>query len=222
MKTKLPDRTSEADFLSWPESMSKIELLDGDVVASPAPRYGHQEILRRMVLALGNWALGRRVTVGLSPCDIRFGPGRILQPDAFVVLDRIPLATTGPLTRIPEICIEILSRDATYDRTTKRLVYAAAGVREFWAVDLAGTIERWTGEGLVEAETITDVLVTPLLDGFELDVPAFFAEARVASGANRGGNAMTIARVVGATDWPGWHEPAMAALNACSRRPRRT
>ena len=177
MKMKLPDRTSEADFLSWPESMSKLELLDGDVIASPAPRYGHQEVLRRIVLALDLWARGRGVTVGLSPCDIRFRPGRILQPDAFVILDRIPLATTGPLARIPELCIEVLSRDATYDRVTKRLVYAAAGVREFWAVDLAGHVERWTGEGLVEAETITDVLRTPILDGFELDVPALFAEA---------------------------------------------
>ena len=176
MKTRLPTLVTEAEFLSWPEGMNKVELLDGTVVRSPAPRYGHQEILRRLVVALSLWSDGRDVTVGQSPCDIRFGRDRVLQPDAFVILGRIPLATTGPLTRIPELCIEVLSQDSSYDRVTKRLVYAASGVREFWAVDPGGCLERWIGEGIVRCEGITDVLRTPLLEGLEVDVPSLFAE----------------------------------------------
>ena len=176
MRAKPPTLVSEEEFLSWPEGTNKIELLDGLVVRSPAPRYGHQEVLVRLVEGLRYWARGRRVTVGQSPCDIRFGPDRVLQPDAFVIFDRIPLATTGPLVHIPEICIEVLSQDPAYDRVTKRLVYASSGVREFWAVDVAGSVERWTGEGLADCETITELLSTPLLPGFALDVAALVAE----------------------------------------------
>src|SRR5438093_12956488 len=70
---------SEAEFLRLPESTAKIELLDGEVVVSPSPSYGHQEIVGRIVVALRAWA-GRRkrpITVGQAPLDVRFAPGRI-------------------------------------------------------------------------------------------------------------------------------------------------
>ena len=176
MPKLLPTRVTEAEFLSWPESTQRVELIDGGVVAQPAATYGHQEALGRIVRALSNWADGRGITIIQSPCDIRFGPNRILQPDAFVILESTPMSHRGPLTRVPEICIEVLSRDADYDRVTKRLIYAEAGVAERWLVDLAGSIERWTDAGLVTAETITTILRTPLLVDFELDVQSLVAD----------------------------------------------
>lgn len=167
---------SETEFLSWPESMSRIELIDGLVVRSPAPTFGHQEVLRRLVFALNRWAEGRDVTVGQSPMDVRFGPSRILQPDAFVALARRPFREEGPLTRIPELCIEVLSRREARDRVTKRDLYAAGGVSELWTVSLDGFVERWTGRDLALVERIEATLRTPLLDGFELDVTTLFPE----------------------------------------------
>ena len=111
-------RATEAEFLGFPESMQKIELIDGDVVRSPAPTVDHQEILRRLLFEISAWARGRAVFVGQSPCDVRFGPERILQPDAFVILERIPRSWKGPITRVPELCIEVFSRDIAYDRMT--------------------------------------------------------------------------------------------------------
>ena len=176
MKTTLPTRVSESEFLSWPESANKLELIDGDVVRSPAPSYGHQEALLRLVEALRAWARGRPVTIGIAPCDVRLAPGRILQPDAFVVEGHLPLDLEGPVTVLPIVCVEVLSGDARYDRVTKRLIYAAAGVRELWTVSRAGYVERWTGPGLATAETLTDRLVTPALPGFELRVASLFEE----------------------------------------------
>lgn len=174
MSLSLPLRTSEAEFLSWPASTTRVELIDGDVVRAPAPSYRHQDILRRILHALGTWSESRPVTIGQSPCDVRFGPARILQPDAFVILQRIDPFTRGPITVIPSLCIEVLSDDAPYDRITKRLIYAGAGVEELWTVHADGYVERWTGPGLVNVETITDRLTTPLLPGFELRVEALF------------------------------------------------
>jgi Uma2 family endonuclease len=168
---------TEEEFLSLPESLERQELLDGEVIVAPSPSFRHQEVLRRILAALGLWAdrQERPVTIGQSPLDVRFAPGRILQPDAFVILDAVPLDLEGPVQRVPEICIEVLSTDRVYDRVTKRYVYAAAGVREYWVVHARGPIERMHGEGLGAIELCSERLVTPLLPGLELDVSTLFA-----------------------------------------------
>jgi Uma2 family endonuclease len=167
---------SEADFLALPESTEKIELLDGEVIVSPSPSYWHQEILQRIVFSLRQWAVerGESVTVGQAPLDVRFEPGRILQPDAFVLRGVLARDHEGPIDRVPEICIEVLSTDRVYDRVTKRMIYARAGVKEYWVVEPAGLIERFHGAGFAKAEEVRDRLTTPLLDGYELSVEDLF------------------------------------------------
>ncbi|MCE9574055.1 MAG: Uma2 family endonuclease [Deltaproteobacteria bacterium] len=169
---------TEAEFLRLPESNQCIELVDGEVIVSPSPSFRHQKVLRRLTTKLTNWAerQSRTIEIGQSPSDVRIAPGRIVQPDAFVLLDHaIPRDHVGPLDRVPELCIEIVSSDRVYDRVTKRLLYAAAGVQEYWVVDPVGVVERWSGAGLVEAEELRERLTTPLLPGFELDLVALFA-----------------------------------------------
>src|SRR5947207_15723620 len=100
MPVTRPSLVSEEQFLALPESLDRIELLDGEVLVSPSPTFWHQEILRRLLFSLGAWQPTFHVTIGQSPCDIRFAPNRILQPDAFVILERIPRDHVGPLTRV--------------------------------------------------------------------------------------------------------------------------
>jgi Uma2 family endonuclease len=171
---------TEAAFLRLPESMNKVELLDGEVVVAPSPAFWHQEILRRVIVALSTWAEShdRPVTVGQSPLDVRFAAGRILQPDAFVLFGRVARRHRGPIDRIPALCVEILSEDRVYDRVTKRLLYAAAGVKELWIIDAAGTVERWTGKGLTANEMVKRRLTTPVLRGFALELQRLFSSAR--------------------------------------------
>lgn len=168
---------SEAEFLRLPESTAKVELLDGEVVVSPSPTYWHQEIVGRLIVALRTWAATQSqfVTVGHAPLDVRFAPGRILQPDVFVLFGRVPRRQRGPLERIPDLCIEVLSDDRVHDRVTKRLIYAAAGVREYWVVEPAGLVERWTGKRFERSERLTTKIVTPLLPGLRLDLRQLFA-----------------------------------------------
>ena len=102
MQAPLRTLVSEAEFLALPESTDKVELLDGEVIVSPSPTFWHQEILRRLVLSLGHWAMqaGAKVTMGQAPLDVRFQHGRILQPDAFVILGVVPRDQAGPLSRV--------------------------------------------------------------------------------------------------------------------------
>lgn len=173
-----PALVSEEEFLQLPETMTKTELLDGEVIVSAAPSHSHQQIILRLSFELRTWALTRSetVTIGLSPEDIRFAPGRILQPDLYVAFEKAQPGHRGPLPFIPALCIEVLSTDRVYDRVTKRGVYAGAGVQEFWAVEQAGPIERYTGEGLTQCTIHDKRLSTPLLPGFELDLERLFAE----------------------------------------------
>jgi Uma2 family endonuclease len=168
---------SEAEFRRLPESTAKIELLDGEVVVSPSPTYWHQEIVGRLIVVLRTWASkqSRPVTVGHAPLDIRFRPGLILQPDVFVLFGRISRRQRGPLERIPELCVEVLSEDRVHDRVTKRLIYAAAGVKEYWIVEPTGLVERWSGKRFEHGERLSAKLLTPLLPGLELDLRRLFA-----------------------------------------------
>jgi Uma2 family endonuclease len=176
MSLAMKTRVTEAEFLSLPESLDRVELLDGEVIVSPSPTFLHQELLRRLVVALSRWAEGRTdITVAQAPLDIRFRANRILQPDAMVFLTRLTADQAGPIERIPEICVEILSTNRVYDRITKRFVYGEAGVAEYWVVEPAGFVERWSGPGLGRDEIVRDRLATPLLAGFELDLAALFA-----------------------------------------------
>jgi Uma2 family endonuclease len=169
---------TEAEFLTLPESTAKVDLIDGEVIVSPSPDFWHQEILARLVETLRTWARSQSapVTVTQAPLDVRFAPGRILQPDAAVFLTRIGRGHKGPIDRVPELCVEVLSSDRAYDRVTKRLVYAAAGVREYWVVDPNTFIERWSGDGLARQEIVREQLTTALLPGLSLDVPALFTD----------------------------------------------
>jgi Uma2 family endonuclease len=172
VRTSARALVSEREFLSMPESTRPAELVDGEVILAPSPGFWHQEVLTRLLVALRVWAATRpsSITVMPAPLDVRFGPGRILQPDVMVFLATIPLDAATPLERIPELCIEVLSTNRVYDRVTKRFIYAEAGVAEYWLVDPAGLIEKHTGPGLVRTQEYDERLTSELLPGFELDV----------------------------------------------------
>lgn len=172
MSSLAPKLVDEEEFFSLAESTEKIELIDGEVILSPSPSFWHQQVLRRLVRALEDWSTSQneKVSICMAPLDVRFAPGRILQPDAFVALTEIPKEHQGPISYVPELCIEVLSANRAYDRMTKRLVYAEAGVRELWTVEPDGRVERWAGDRLSESSISTDTLVSPLLPGFTLSL----------------------------------------------------
>jgi Uma2 family endonuclease len=163
---------SEGEFLALPESNQPIELIDGEVILAPRPSLRHQEVLTRVVAALREWANAHRAraTIVQAPFDVRFGPNRILQPDAVVFLYGLADDVETPVTQVPDLCVEVLSGNRAHDRVTKRYVYGEAGVPEYWIIDPAGVIERRTGPALTELELVQEHLSTPLLPGFALDL----------------------------------------------------
>lgn len=168
---------TEAEFLALPESNERIELVDGEVVMSPSSTYRHQLLSKRLVERLSEWIRANDAphVVLYAPLDIRLAAGRIVQPDIVVFKEALPPDVSMPIDTLPTLCVEVLSTNRVYDRVTKRMLYAAAGIPEYWCVDPAGgVLERFSGENLSVAERHEDRMTTPLLPGLSLDVPSLF------------------------------------------------
>jgi Uma2 family endonuclease len=166
-------RMTEAEFLALPESNEHIELVDGEVVFIPGPTLLHQLLVKALLRALDDWSREHPPALAASaPLDVRRGPARILQPD--LVLWRQGLVDRStPIQAAPTLCVEILSKNATYDRIAKRLLYAEGGVLEYWLVDPATrTVE--VVRGLETVAMVGEVLRSAELPGFSLDVASLF------------------------------------------------
>lgn len=164
-----------------PDDGNRYELVDGELLVSPAPRPPHQRVISRFHLLMGPWALQHGLEVFLAPSAVRSGERRELQPDLFVLpfVNGRPDEEPTDLTRVI-LAIEVLSPStARHDRITKRRVYLEEGVAEYWIVDPEGrTVGRWRlGE---ERPEIVDTALTwtpPAAPALEIDLVAMFAQA---------------------------------------------
>lgn len=130
------DGWNEREFLSLPETHRRIELIDGELIVSPSPTWEHQLLVGSLFRHLSDWAQANPpAAIGLSPLDVRLGPGVILQPDLFVIATGIRRDVSGPIDSVPDLAIEVSSANRAYDRMVKRQLYADAGVAEYWIVD---------------------------------------------------------------------------------------
>ncbi len=132
---------------AFPEDGNRYEVVRGELLVSPAPRLHHQEIIRRLTVALSAYLEVERVGHPFfAPADISWAPDVLLQPDLFVV--PLAQARTGAWTGITDLLLaaEVLSPSSVRaDRFTKRLEYQRNWVGLYWIVDADGEqVEVWT------------------------------------------------------------------------------
>lgn len=162
---------------AWP----RYELIDGELLVTPAPTWDHQEAVMQLLRQLADYVdrepVGRVV---LSPADIELEPGTVLQPDVFVVPAR-DVRPHGSWRDVRELllAIEILSpSSARYDRMVKRRFFQRMGVPEYWVVDpYSRVVERWHPED--ERPALLDRRIewhpAGAAEPLALDLEAFFA-----------------------------------------------
>ncbi len=170
------------DYAKLPEG-APYQLIEGELVMSPAPEEAHQRVEMRFVLDLGNFVTQRELgQVYTSPMDVYFGERETYQPDiVFVSRERLEIITRTRIEGAPDLVVEILSpATGYYDLAHKKDVYEKSGVKEYWILDPKATsIEvLWNEKGRFVTLTkhrARGVAESKLLSGFKVDVATLFA-----------------------------------------------
>ena len=120
-----------------PESNLPTELWDGELIMSAAPRPVHQRIVLRMVRALDDYIMPRKIgEVFVSPIDVVLSGSKAVQPDV-VFISTAKLAIIQDCIRgVPDLLVEVISEGSwRRDRVDKKALYEQFGVAEYWIVD---------------------------------------------------------------------------------------
>jgi Uma2 family endonuclease len=162
-----------------PDDGNRYEVVYGELLATPAPRWSHQELVARLFRIvdryLGRFPFGHLV---MSPADVRWGQDTGVQPDLFVVPKAVARTMDWRQIRELLLVIEVLSPSTRRaDRFTKRRRYQEARVPVYWIVDPdAQAIEVWTPEAAFPTIQKATVVWAPDEAGeiLEIDVPELF------------------------------------------------
>ncbi len=143
-----PEGLSAEAYEALPEDVCRrIEVVDGSIIVSPAPRRTHQIIARRLANAL-EAACRPRLAVA-TDVDLRLRDVPLLNRRPDIVVYDAALPADAVLR--PEHCalvVEVMSRGSvTTDQTDKPAEYATAGIAHFWRLEsideLALTVFRY-------------------------------------------------------------------------------
>ena len=167
--------------------LNRTELVDGCLEFLPVGDIYHQNIVLFLVNLLA--AVLRPPELGqvsFAPFKVRTVGRNFREPDVVVML-RENFARCGRGSwQGADLAIEIVSEDDPQrDYETKRAVYAAAGLREYWIVDpIQRLVLLLSLDGQIYREVGTyrpgDAFASPLIDGLTVDVAAVFAAADAA------------------------------------------
>jgi len=169
------------DYKLLPEE-KRYEIIEGELLVTPAPSIRHQKVLGRLFNKIYTFAEGARLgTVLAAPTDVVLDNESVVQPDIlYVSAARHPILESGVAVHgAPDLAVEILSPStAKRDQVIKRKLYQKYGVREFWIVDPdVQTVEVCAlGEGSSTLFTRGSRLVSPLLPGFQVPLDDLFVE----------------------------------------------
>ena len=158
--TDLPICTIE-ELLSLPEDGFRHELLRGEHVVTPAPRVRHQLVVEDLAEHLRRFVATQvGVRCFSSLVDVHVDSTTLLQPDICVFNLASGIPDDWCDFPLPRLVVEVLSPGtADRDRGQKKEIYQAAGVPEYWIVDIdSRLVERWRPEDQrpeILRETIT-------------------------------------------------------------------
>jgi Uma2 family endonuclease len=127
------------DLLEMPDDGQRYEIIDGELIVTPAPAIKHQRVLRALIRLLGAFAYkaggGELI---LPPFDLVLGHYNIVKPDLLFLASsqrRIPTDNNrfeGP----PDLLVEVSSPiSLRFELVRKSALYARCGVPEYWIAD---------------------------------------------------------------------------------------
>ncbi len=125
------------ELLTLPDDGKRYEIIEGVLYEMPSINTEHAQIVMRLILTIfGPLMESAGIQLFTAPLDVFIGEGAVVQPDLVILLPRqLDLIARRGVEGPPALLVEVLSPDnSTYDRITKRDLYARAGVAEYWIV----------------------------------------------------------------------------------------
>ncbi|HET8640698.1 MAG TPA: Uma2 family endonuclease [Pseudonocardiaceae bacterium] len=136
------------DLEGMPDDGRRYELIDGELLVSPAPGLLHQRVAFRLARVLDD-ACPDELEVIIAPFAVRPDNCNELQPDVLVA--RRGDLTDRHLPSAPVLAVEVYSPSSRLvDANLKRAAYARLGVPSYWLVDPVApsvTVLRLAGSG---------------------------------------------------------------------------
>jgi len=174
------------DLQAFPEGDGKrYEIIDGDLLVTPAPHSKHQLVLGNLYWWLRSYLEKNPVgKVLFAPADVVLSEVNVVEPDLlFLSNARRERLTRRNIQGAPDLVVEVLSESTRRtDEVRKRKLYESADVLEYWIVDPeleTVKVYRKAGDRFGRAEELSadagDTITTPLLPGLALPVGKLFA-----------------------------------------------
>jgi len=174
------------DLQAFPEGDGKrYEIIDGDLLVTPAPLSKHQLVLGNLYWWLRSYLeknpMGRAL---FAPTDVVLSEFNVVEPDLlFLSNARRDRLTRKNIQGAPDLVVEVLSESTRRtDEVRKRKLYGSADVLEYWIVDPeleTVKVYRKASDRFERAAELSceagDVLTTPLLPGFQAPLVKLFA-----------------------------------------------
>jgi Uma2 family endonuclease len=166
------------DLAGFPDDNLRRELIDGELVVTPAPRVRHQSVVTRLAARLFAHAEQHGGEVFVAPLDVLFTDSDVVEPDVlYVAPEHVDRLEERFLRGAPDIAVEVSSPSTRrLELVRKRELYERHGVAEYWYVDLdvdRVEIFRLDEHGRYPSPVLLgrgDLLTSPLLASLELTV----------------------------------------------------
>jgi Uma2 family endonuclease len=141
-----PGEWTYSEYARLPEDGNRYEVLDGELLVTPAPTPLHQQVIFRLQMLLFRHVQERGEGWVFQNVDLLFATGHFLRPDLIVVPKGGRDGITDRGVEVPPaLVVEVLSPSSrTIDRVSKPRRYLDFGVPAYWVVDPAeGAVWMW-------------------------------------------------------------------------------
>ena len=130
----------------------RLELLGGEIIEMPPMGPPHASSVARLTHLMGRLGVADRALLW-AQLPMVLSDLSMPEPDLALLHPREDFyASTRPRPADVLLLIEVSDTSSRYDRTVKRSLYAAAGIAEYWIIDIPGGV--------------VDVAVEPTPDGY--------------------------------------------------------
>lgn len=172
------------DYLNLPDDGKRHEVINGELIMTPAPNIFHQTVSNNLEFELNSFIKKKNVgKMFHAPTDVKLSETNVVQPDIiFVTVERSNIITENFIDGAPDLIIEILSPGtAYYDLIEKKELYERFEVKEYWIVDpkkrrveiYQNAAQQFELNQRIELEGFAKSLV---IEGFEVSLEMIFSQ----------------------------------------------